>query len=637
LPEGGRPRLAEAIEGKLARLPAKPGVYLFKDGNGRIIYIGKARSLRNRVRQYFQSSRNLNPRTLTMVAQVRDLEFVRTDSEVEALILESNLIKEHHPHFNVRLKDDKHFPYLRIDPEEPFPRVTIARSMKRDGALYFGPYPHSDAVRDTLRTIRRIFPFRTCSDHKFRTVSRPCLDHHVRLCLGPCHGLVAEGDYRAMIRELSLFLEGRTEDVSERLRRRMEEAAEALDFERAAEYRDQLRAIEEVSEKQKIISTGMEDQDVVALSRHGDEASVQVFQIRGGRLIGREGFFLSGAEDEPGPDVLGAFLKQFYAQASFIPREILVPEPVAEAELIEEWLTARRGEKVRLTQPKRGEKKGLVDLASENARVSMQERLAERAREQEQTGDALRALARELGLTGPPRRIECFDISNIQGAEAVGSMVVFEDGRPKKEDYRRFRIRTVEGPNDFAMMAEVIGRRYRRGLKERQEMGAGAEAPPPPKFAVMPDLIIVDGGKGQLSAAREVLEGLGLSHLPTFGLAKENEWLFGVGRSDPIILPRGSEALFLVQRIRDEAHRFAVGYHRVARKKRTLRSALDEIPGLGPRRRTLLLRRFGSVAGLRRATLDEIRAVEGIPAPLAEVIYSRLHAKTEGGVPDGSR
>ncbi len=632
MPEDGRPAPDEAIEAKLARLPAKPGVYLFKDQEGRIIYIGKARSLRNRVRQYFQSSRNLNPRTLTMVAQVRDFEFVRTDSEVEALILESNLIKEHHPYFNVRLKDDKHFPYLRVDPNEPFPRVTIARSMRRDGALYFGPYTHPDAVRDTLRTIRRVFPFRICSDHKFQSVTRPCLDYHVHRCLGPCRGMVSAADYKAMVKELCLFLEGRTQDITDRLRHRMDEAAEALDFERAAEHRDQMKAIEQVSERQKMISTGMEDQDVVALARHGDEASVQVFQIRGGRLVGREGFLLSGAEDQAGSDVITAFVKQFYAQASFIPKEVLVPEPVPEAELIEEWLSSRRGEKVRLIQPKRGEKRGLVELATENARVSMQERLAERAREQEQTGDALRDLARELGLDEPPRRIECFDISNIQGAEAVGSMVVFEDGRPKKEDYRRFKIRTVEGPNDFAMMAEVIGRRYRRGLREREERAAGA-----PKFAVLPDLIIVDGGKGQLSAAREVLEGLGLAGIPTFGLAKENEWLFGVARREPIILQRGSEALFLVQRVRDEAHRFAIGYHRLVRKKRTLRSVLDDIPGIGPRRRTMLLRRFGSVAGLRRATLDEIKSVEGLPAPVAEIIYSRLHAETEGGVPNGKQ
>lgn len=635
LPQAGRPHPDEAIEAKLARLPAKPGVYLFRDKDGQIIYIGKARSLRHRVRQYFQSSRNLNPRTLTMVAQVRDFEFVRTDSEVEALILESNLIKEHHPYFNVRLKDDKHYPYLRVDLNEPFPRVTIARSMKRDGALYFGPYTHSDAVRDTLRMVRRVFPFRICSDHKFRTVTRPCLDYHVRRCLGPCRDMVSGRDYKAMIKELCLFLEGRTQDITERLKRRMEEAAEALDFERAAELRDQLKAVEQIGEKQKIISTGMEDQDVVASSRHGDEASVQVFQIRGGRLVGRESFILSGAEDQTGPDIIGAFLKQFYAQASFIPQAVLVPEPVPEAELIEEWLSARRGEKVRLSQPKRGEKKGLVELAAENARVSMQERLAERAREQEQTGDALCELARGLGLEVPPKRIECFDISNFQGAEAVGSMVVFEDGRPKKEDYRRFKVRTVEGPNDFAMMAEVVGRRYRRGLREREEAAAaGAGEFARPKFAAMPDLIIVDGGKGQLSAAREALEGLGLGGIPTYGLAKENEWLFGVGRSDPIILPRGSEALFLVQRIRDEAHRFAVGYHRVVRKKRTFKSVLDEIPGLGPRRRTLLLRRFGSVAGLRRASLEEIKSVEGMPAPLAETIYARLRTEEGGGVQD---
>jgi excinuclease ABC subunit C len=619
------------MEAKLGRLPAKPGVYLFKDKAGEIIYIGKALSLRSRVRQYFQSAKNQNPRTMAMVMQARDLEFIRTDSEVEALILESNLIKEYHPYFNVRLKDDKHFPYLRVDANEDFPRVTIARSMKRDGASYFGPYTHSDAVRDTLRTIRRVFPFRTCSEHKFRTVTRPCLDYHVRRCQGACRGLVSEADYKSMIRELCLFLDGRTQDVTDHLQCRMEEAAEQLDFERAAEIRDRLRAISEVSERQKIISTGMEDQDVVASSRHGDDASVQVFQIRGGRLVGRESFVLNGTEGQSGPEVIDAFLKQFYAQASFIPREILLPEPVIEQGLLEEWLSAKRGGRVHLTQPKRGEKKGLVDLAAENARVSLQERLAERTRESEQTGQALADLQRQLGLDGPPRRIECFDISNIQGAEAVGSMVVFEDGRPKKEDYRKFRIRTVEGSNDFAMMKEVVGRRYRRGLREREEAATGGR----PKFATLPDLIIVDGGKGQLSSAREVLTQLGLGGIPTFGLAKEHEWLFGEGRPGPVVLPRGSEALFLVQRIRDEAHRFAIGYHRVVRRKRTLKSVLDDIPGIGPRRRTILLRQFGSIAGLRKAGLDELKATPGIPAPVAETIFAWLHGENAKGGQDG--
>ena len=606
-----------SLEEQLKLLPDRPGVYLMKDEAGKIIYIGKAVSLKNRVRSYFQSSRNLTTKVLAMVSQVRDIEVIATDSGVEALILESNLIKKHKPKYNIRLKDDKHYPYLKVTLNEKWPRLLVARQIKKDGARYFGPYTTSGAVWETMRLARRIFPLRTC--HRVEAHSRPCLNLHIGRCLGPCRPDYAGGtEYAGAVRDLGLFLEGREEELVKKLRAKMEEAAENLQFERAAEIRDQIRAIEMITEKQKIISAGLEDQDVIAYARSGDETCVQVFFVRNGKLIGREHFRLAGTEGLEGTEILDAFLKQFYNEAAFVPREILIPDELEDSEVIREWLSGRRGAKVVLTRPKRGAKKELLDMVLANAKLVIDEQKVQRQREFDATKGALSELQEQLGLPKLPERIECYDISHTQGAATVASMVVFEEGKPAKGEYRRFRIRTVEGPDDFASMAEVIERRFRRGLQEREAQVEGAG------FAWFPDLVIIDGGKGQLSAARGVMRRLGLEHIPTFGLAKENEWLFGEGNPDPIILPRESAALFLLQRVRDEAHRFAVTYHRNLRGKAGLKSALDEIPGIGPARKKALLRKFGSVAGLRQATAEELAEVDGISPKLAETIKEYL-------------
>ncbi|MGE5561433.1 MAG: excinuclease ABC subunit UvrC [Chloroflexota bacterium] len=624
------------IADQLKLLPDKPGVYLMKNKSGEIIYIGKAVSLKNRVRSYFQSSRNHSPKTIAMVAQIDSFEFITTDNEVEALILESNLIKKHKPWYNIRIRDDKHYPYLRVSLNEDFPRITIARRVVKDGARYFGPYPNASAVRETIELARRLFPYRSCASIEGKP--RPCLNYQIRRCLAPCQGYVSREDYGAMIKDLMLFIEGRTDDLLPAMQRDMEQAAERLDFERAAKLRDQIRAINEVVEKQKVLSTDLEDQDVAAFVRAGDEATAQFFHIRGGKLIGRHTYVLSGIEEQGDDEIADALLQQHYEEADFVPRDIYLSAEPASRQLIEQWLATKRGRPVHLHVPQRGEKAGLVKMALDNAELARKERLAERAVELETSETAGEQLAAALGLGEAPRRIECFDISNIQGTEAVGSMVVFAGGKPKKEDYRRFKIKTVLGPNDFAMMQEVLRRRFGRGLKEREEISAaGGLRRDEARFADFPDLLIVDGGKGQLSSAREVMRELGVEHIPTAGLAKENEWLYVEGRPDPIVLPRDSQALYLVQRIRDEAHRFAITYHRDLRKKRTLRSSLDDIAGIGPVRRTSLLKHFGSIARIRAASLEDLLAVAGMDRRAAEAVYQHFQqlAKDKPGA-DGT-
>lgn len=648
-----------SLEEKAKNLPELPGVYLFKDERGQILYVGKAASLRDRVRSYFQET-GLAARTRAMVNQARDLEFITTASAVEALILESNLIKKHRPRFNIRLRDDKHYPYLKVTLADQWPRVLIARTMRRDGARYFGPYTRAGAVHETLRLLRRIFPYRTCSDQTLRHIPRPCLNYHIKRCLGPCHGHVTQEEYRAMIDELCLFLEGRRSQVVKKLREKMEEAAEALEFERAAEYRDKLKAIEEVTEKQKIISAGMEDQDVLGLARAGGTAMIDLFYVREGKVVGRDQFPLQGATDLPEGEILAAFLKQFYQEASFIPPEILLPVPVEEAPEIEAWLSEKKGRRVSLKVPRRGERAQLVEMANKNALLALEQEKPVAEREAELAEEALADLQRELGLAAPPRYLEGYDISNLQGQQAVGSMVVFSDGQPLKEAYRKFRIKTVPGADDFAMMAEVITRRFRRGLLEqsaarhmrendRPGPDEGEERSPESTsaseatrrrersgpaergtsallsgFARFPDLIVIDGGKGQLNAARAALQALGLDDLPIIGLAKREEEIFLPDRPDPLILPRDSRALFLLQRLRDEAHRFAVGYHRRVRAEEGLRSALDEIPGIGPKRKRTLLQHFGSLEGIKAAPVDEIAALPGLNRALAEKVKEYL-------------
>lgn len=616
------------ISDKLKLIPDLPGVYLMKDGDGQVIYVGKAISLRNRARSYFQSPTNLPPKTQALVAQIRDIDYITTDSEVEALILEAALIKRYLPKYNVRIRDDKQYPYVRIDLNGPFARPTIVRQVKKDGARYFGPYTRPSAVYEALKLARRLFPFRSCRDVTGKV--RPCLNFHIQRCLAPCVGKVSQEDYRRLIDRLVLFLEGRTEVLVPDLEREMNAAAENLEFEKAARWRDQIQAISQAVERQKVFSNDLADQDVVGYFRSGDEATVQVFFFRDGRLEGRESLVISGFSDLSDAEFIGQFLEQYYAEAEFLPRQILLPESPEGEQTISRWLSQRRGHRVYLLVPRRGEKKRLVEMVTQNARLAQLEREASHVRQEGSAEAALDELAQALDLPEPPRRIECYDISNIQGTEAVGSMVVFEDGVPARDQYRRFKIRSVIGPNDFAMMQELLYRRFRRGLEERARItergGLGREES---SFERFPDLLIIDGGKGQLSAGREVLRELGLEHLATAGLAKREEHLFIEGHSDPIILPRDSDGLYLVQRIRDEAHRFAISYHRQLRSKRATRTKLDEIAGIGPKRRTALLRRFGSVKKLREATVEEIAAVEGMNRAIAEQVYEFLRGGSQ--------
>ncbi len=604
-----------SVQDKLALLPDKPGVYMFKDAEGVILYVGKAVSLRSRVRSYFQAGAQHSAKVQALVRKVADLEFIITDTEIEALILESNLIKEHHPWYNIRIKDDKHYPYLKLTLREPYPRLLIVRRIERDGAKYYGPYPSASSVRETLKVIRRLFPLRTCKQELTgEKTGRACLNLHIGRCLGPCLGNVAVDRYREAVTAVDMFLSGRHEELIKDLQQRMEQAAEDLNFERAAELRDQLSAVHHVTEKQKMISSGLEDRDVVALARGVEETCVSIFFMRSGRTIGRENFFLTGTEEMQRGEVLAAFIKQYYTAAPTIPAEVLVSAelPPEDHQLVQSWLSGKRGSKVILHEPKRGSKKQLIEMVEKNAIAALEERFAKVLNEGQLLQSALDELAFYIGLQEGPRRIECYDISNISGTEAVGSMVVMIDGQPAKAEYRRFKIRGIEGPNDFAMMAQVIGRRLKR-VQEDDE-----------KFSDLPDLIIVDGGKGQLSAARAVMESMGFGFLPTVGLAKEHEHIFLPGESDPVILPRQSQSLYLVQRIRDEAHRFAITYHRQLRAKKQVASWLEGCPGIGEARRKALLKTFGTLNKVKAASVAELAEVPGMNWQAAEALHTYI-------------
>lgn len=606
---------------KLKLLPDSPGVYIMKNQAGDIIYVGKAISLKNRVRSYFQSSRNHSPKVVSLVSQITDFDFILTDSEIEALILECNLIKKHRPRYNVRLMDDKTYPYLKMTLDEKYPRLFMTRKVIRDGGRYYGPYTDVGAVRETLEVLKRIFPLRTCKQKSVDKQDRPCLNYHIHRCLAPCSGKVEAGQYTDMVKSVCLFLEGRQEDLVKFLTTEMTKASENLEFEKAAVLRDRAKALEKVVEKQKIVSPDMVDQDVVAIAREGEITCAVVFFVRAGKLMGREHFILEDTGGMGDKEILTSFVEQFYVQAQYVPHDILLPVAIDEDGVILEWLQQKRGSKVRVRVPKRGDKAQLMQMAVKNA---VEELALHRAREDQAKArieGALMGLKEYLALAAAPRRIECYDISNIQGTESVGSMVVFVEGKPRNDLYRRFKIKTVEGPNDFASMQEVIGRRFGRALKEIESIEAGKLEKVKAKFAELPSLVIIDGGKGQLNAAREVMRELGFDPVPTFGLAKEHEYLFGEGRPDPIILPRNSESLYLMQRIRDEAHRFAVTYHRNLRGKKSLKSILDDIPGVGPKRRKALVEHFRSMARLRAATVDELATVHDIPRAVAEAVY----------------
>jgi excinuclease ABC subunit C len=617
---GDRPDLAAGLDEKLATLPAQPGVYLMKDGTGRVIYVGKASSLRARVRQYFQAGHTDSPRILHLVSKIRDVETVVCANEVEALILEATLIKRHRPWYNVRMADDKAYPYLKLT-RESYPRIVMTRRVARDGAKYFGPYPYHEPklLGRTIRLIRRLFKLRTCNLEITHDLPRPCLDYYIGQCTAPCVAWGAtEEQYAGQVRQAAEFLEGRQEALTRDLRAQMEAAARSLDFERAAALRDQIRGLEALGEKQRIVSAGTEDRDILALAQDGDAGCVQVFFVRGGRVIGQEHVMLQGTRGVPSGDTLSAFIGQFYEASCAPPPEILVPEPIPDREVIERWLSERRGGRVAVVQPQRGERVRLVKMARENAALRLSQ---EKARRGDQIGPGARELAEVLRLEAPPVRIECYDISNFQGGESVASLVVAEGGRVKKRDYRRFRMKYTEGPDDVAMMKEVLQRRFARARQEQERLDR--DEPIPVKWAALPDLVVLDGGRGQLGAAREVL--FEYNHaIPAIALAKQQELIYVPDLSEPIALPRDSEALRLLQRLRDEAHRFANTYHQKLRERRIVFSVLDEIPGVGERRKRVLIRRFGSVKNVRTASVEEIAAVEGIGRTVAEKIHGYL-------------
>ena len=583
-----------------------------KNEQGKIIYVGKAVVLKNRVRQYFQSNKNHTPKVRAMVSHIADFEIIMTHSEVEALILECNLIKKHRPRYNISLKDDKSYPYVKVTVQEDFPRVFITRRVLKDGARYFGPYTNATAVHESLKLLRRLFPLRTCRHLQ----ERPCLEYHIKRCLAPCAGKVEKDDYDAMIRAVLLFLEGRTDDVERELQFRMEAAADAYHFELAARLRDQLLAVRKVAEKQNIV-TGSGDQDAVGMARSEIGVVVQIFFIRAGKMIGREHFLLQSTEEESDEAILAAFLQQYYHRAAFIPREVLLPLelPAAERELLEAWLSEKkRKAKVQILCPQRGTKHDIVAMAAGNAQKYLADEAARIKQANDQTRGAVEELGRYLGLRNPPERMECFDISHIQGSETVASMVVFEGGLPKKSDYRRFKIQSTEGkPDDFLSMREVTTRRY-VGLPENE----------------LPDLIVIDGGKGQLSSALEIIrQHAGHKKVPVVGLAKQFELVFREGESEPVVLPRHSQALYLIQRIRDEAHRFAITYHRKLRGKRNLVSVLDHIVGIGPKRRQALWSHFGTLSRIKAAGVEELMAAPGMNRPAAEAVFNFFLAQQE--------
>jgi excinuclease ABC subunit C len=547
-----------------------------------------------------------------MVARVSDLEFFVTASEQEALILELNLIKRHRPRYNVRLKDDKTFPYLKIDPNEDWPRVHVTRRLEQDGAYYFGPFASAKSLRQTLKLIKGIFPFRSCSKAITGTDPRPCLEYHIGHCLAPCIGAVSRQEYAEVIREVILFLEGKQEKVVRALESQMKKAAQALDFERAALLRDQLQAVNQVIEGQRIATTASGEQDVIAFAQDKDQAYVQVFFIRSNKLIGRESFVLQGTQYEEPRQIMTSFIKQFYDSSPSIPPLLLLQHPVEDTAVIENWLQSKRGARVRLQVPRRGNKKQLVDIAAKNAEQGLEQLKIKELAAPRELDEALAEIQNKLHLAGLPLRMEGYDISNIQGAAAVGSMVVFEKGRPKPAHYRRFRIKTVAGANDYAMLQEVLKRRFKR-------ISDASDA-----WATLPDLVLVDGGKGQLSAAREAMAELGAESVPTASLAKENEEVFIPDQTEPVILPRSSAGLKLLQRLRDEAHRFALGYHQKIHKRESFASAMDNIPGIGPKRKQALIRQFGSIQAIREASEDELAAARGMTKSLAKKVKEYL-------------
>ena len=608
-------------------IPDAPGSYQFKDEHGRVIYVGKAHSLRQRLNSYFGNPVLLPPRTAQMVAAATSVEWIQVGNDVEALMLEYNLIKEHRPRFNIRLRDDKSYPFLAVTLDDEWPRAMVMRGRKRKGVRYFGPYGHAYAIRETLDLLLRTFPIRTCSDNKFsrhERQGRPCLLFHIEKCAGPCVKEVDREAYDALVAEMVGFLDGDTQPIVSRLGRDMRAASDQLDFERAARLRDRLASVRKAIEKQQMVTERPEDLDVFALVDDELEAAVQVFYVRRGRVVGRKGFVVDKVEDLSGAELVAGILEQHYAEPALgVPREVLVPEMPAEVDVLEQWLAGTRHAKVGIRVPQRGDKRALLETVTRNAHEEFVRHRLRRAADHNSRAQALNALQDALGLPEAPLRIECFDMSHIQGTDYVGSMVVMEDGLPKKSEYRRFKVRTVPGNDDYAAMEEVLTRRLTALLAERRAPVEERRR----RFAYPPQLLLVDGGKGQLGVALSVVEELGLEEeISVAALAKQFEEVYLPGQADPVRIPRQSESLYLLQRIRDEAHRFAVGYHRQLRGKRMTRSALDDIPGLGPARRKRLVQELGGVAAVKAASLETLQALPWLPNAVAAAVHQKLHA-----------
>lgn len=607
----------KALPQKLDSLTTQPGVYLFKDANDKVLYVGKAKNLRNRVRSYFQESRYLGPKTQVMVDKIADLEFIIVDNEVEALMLESNLVKQHKPRYNINLRDDKSFPYIRVT-REPIPRVFVTRKIIRDGSKYFGPYTDVKQLRHIMRSVRKIFPIRSCKYELNQGVIakkkvKVCLDYHIKRCQGPCEGLVSIIEYQEMIAQVEKFLKGKTSDLLQELGSKMEQAATDLNFETAARLRDQIQLIENYYFKvQKVVLVDAVDRDVVALAVEEEDACSVVFKIRDGKVVGRQHFYLQGVEEKSDQEVLSRFLQHYYLEADYYPDEIFLPQEPLEASLLQTWLSEQAKQKVEFHIPQIGEKKKLINLCQKNARYLLDELLLQKAIRKDHIAYNVKMLQKNLKLSKPPKIIEAFDISNLQGSDAVASMVYFDNGKPRKSEYRHFKIRQKKTPDDFAMMREVVQRRYKRLLEEKK-------APP--------DLILIDGGKGQLSSALQVLQELGIKEQAIIGLAKRLEDVYLPGLSDPQNIPKNSQGLKLLQQIRDESHRFAITYHRLLRKKRTLTSPLDEISGIGPKRKAHLLRKFGSLRKIAEASKEELSEKGGLPENVAEKVWEALGKK----------
>ncbi|MGN1378568.1 MAG: excinuclease ABC subunit UvrC [Dorea sp.] len=608
------------IQEELKKLPGKPGVYIMHDERDAIIYVGKAISLKNRVRQYFQSSRNKGVKIEQMVTHISRFEYIVTDSELEALVLECNLIKEHRPKYNTMLMDDKTYPFIKVTVEESYPRVMMARRMVKDKAKYFGPYTSAGAVKDTIELIRKLYHIRSCNRNLPKDIGkeRPCLNYHIHQCEAPCQGYISRETYRESIQKVLHFLNGNYDPILKELEDKMQAASEALEFEKAIEYRELLSSVQQIAQKQKITDTAGDDRDILAAALEEEDAVVQVFFIRGGRLIGRDHFYLKVAKEDTSGEILSSFVKQFYAGTPYIPAELMLPEEIEDQELVEEWLTKKRGHRVHLKVPKKGTKEKLVELAQKNAQMVLKNDKERLKREEGRTIGAVRELEKILGLQGIVR-MEAYDISNTSGFHSVGSMVVYEKGRPKRNDYRKFRIKNVQGPDDYASMEEVLTRRFEHGLLEREEKGEGG-------FSSFPNLILMDGGKGQVNIALQVLDKLHLN-IPVCGMVKDDNHrtrgLYYQNQELPI--DRNSECFRLITRIQDEAHRFAITFHRQLRSKGQVHSILDDIPGIGPARRKDLMRNFENIEAIRNATVEELKELPSMNEKSAQEVYKFFH------------